>query len=315
MKAGLFSAVSSAFFIEVQSGLEPAYGEMNAAYMRFLIYSINSSAFATPPDLPAWNGPSEEIVVASNLLYASLATSLAAFVAMLGKQWVNRYTRNKGESIVERCGDRQRKFNGLRRWHFHILMESLPVALQLALLLLGCGLSQYTWVVNQTVASTIISVTGFGILFYIAIVVAGIISYECSFQTPLSLVFRAFGAHRAFSHLRVFLYTSINLIFSYLIALKSRPTANVPPRSLNGPSMEDLFFSEGGLLKPDRMRCLVCHLDVRHDYGPRGDGRGVASIHEHPMARRSSSRRFAQPTHRPLPTLFCQSEHSPSRKP
>jgi len=168
-KAGLFSAVSSAFVIEVQSKLEPAYDEMNAAYMRFLIYSINNSAFATPPNLPTWNGPSEEIVVASNLLYASLATSLfAAFVAMLGKQWVNRYTRNKGGSIVERCGDRQRKLNGIHRWHFLVLVESLPVALQLALLLLGCGLSRYMWAVNQTVASIIISVTGFGILFYIA---------------------------------------------------------------------------------------------------------------------------------------------------
>ena len=67
-KAGLFSAVSSAFVIEVQSKLEPAYDEMNVAYMRFLIYSINTSAFPTPPSLPTWDGPSEEIVVAANLL-------------------------------------------------------------------------------------------------------------------------------------------------------------------------------------------------------------------------------------------------------
>ena len=254
-KAGLFSAVSSTFVIEVQSKLEPVYDEANAAYMRFLIYSISNSAFATPPGLPTWNGPSEGIVVAANLLYASLVTSLlAAFVAILGKQWVNRYTRNKGGSTVERCGDCRRKLNGLHRWHFHVLMESLPVVLQLALSLLGCGLSQYMWVVKQTVASTIISVTGSGILFYIAIVVAGAISYECLFQTPLSLVFRAFGAHRAFSHLRAFLYASMNSVFSCLIALKSRATANIPPRSLDTPPLEHLLFSEGGLLKPDRMR-------------------------------------------------------------
>jgi len=229
---------------------------MNAAYMRLLIYCINSSAFPTPPDLPTWDGPSEGIVVAANLLYASLATSLlAAFVAMLGKQWVNRYTRNKGGSIAERCGDRQRKLNGLHRRHFHVLMESLPVALQLALLLLGCGLSQYTWLINQTIASTIIGVTGFGILLYIAIVVAGSISYECPFQTPLSLALRAFGAHRSFSCLRSFLYA--RSISSFLVMLRSQVTvhteANVP-RSLDVPNMEHLFFAEGGLLKPDRMR-------------------------------------------------------------
>jgi len=227
--------------------------------MRFLIHSINNSAFTTPPELPTWDGPPKEIVVAVNLLYASLVTSLfAAFVAMLGKQWVNRYTRNKGGSIAERCGDRQRKLNGLHRWHFHILMESLPVALQLALLLLGCGLSQYMWVVNQNIAGVIIGVTGFGILFYITIVIAGTISYECPFQTPLSIVFRAFGAHRSFSYLRAFLYARINSISSFLIWLWSRPTvrtdANGSPRSLGVPTTEDIFFSEGGLLKPDRMR-------------------------------------------------------------
>ena len=197
--------------------------------------------------------------MAANLLYASLVTSLlAAFVAMLGKQWVNRYTRNKGGSIAERCGDRQRKLNGLHRWHFHVLMESLPVALQLALLLLGCGLSQYMWTINQTIAGTIIGVTGFGILLYISIVVAGTISYECPFQTPLSLVLRAFGAHRAFSFLRTFLYTHINPTFSFLVLLQPRTTiptgATALPRSLDVPPMEYLFFSEDGLLKPDRMR-------------------------------------------------------------
>jgi len=258
-KAGLFSAVSSAFVIQVQSNLGPSYDEMNAAYMRYLIYSINNTAFQTPPDLPTWDGPSTEIVVAANLLYASLATSLlAAFVAMLGKQWVNRYTRNKGGSTAERCGDRQRKLNGLYRWRFHVLMESLPVALQLALLLLGCGLSQYTWTINQTVAGTIMGVTGFGLLFYIAIVIVGIISYECPFQTPLSLAFRAFGAHRAFSYLRAFFHARIDSISSFLIASRSRPAVRIGtnnlPRSLDIPPMERLFFSEGGLLKPDRMR-------------------------------------------------------------
>ena len=137
-------------------------------------------------------------------------------------------------------------------------MESLPVALQLALLLLGCGLSQYMWSVNQTVAGTIIAVTGFGLLFYIAIVIAGTISYECPFQTPMSLAFRAFGAHRAFSYLRAFLCTRINSISSLRIGIQSRATvhteANAALRSLDVPTMEHLFFSEGGLLKPDRMR-------------------------------------------------------------
>jgi hypothetical protein len=75
-------------------------------------------------------------------MYASLLMSLlAAFVAMLGKQWLNRYLRHTGRSMIERCGDRQRKFDGLERWPFHLCMESLPIMLQIALLLPACGLS------------------------------------------------------------------------------------------------------------------------------------------------------------------------------
>jgi len=115
---------------------------------------------------------------------------LAAFVAMLGKQWLNRYLRHTGGSTIERCGDRQRKFDGLERWPFRLFIESLPIMLQIALLLLTCGLSRYMWSVNTSVARVIISSTVLGFLFYLVIVVAGTSSYECPFQTPASMALR-----------------------------------------------------------------------------------------------------------------------------
>jgi len=115
---------------------------------------------------------------------------LAAFVAMLGKQWLNRYLRHTGGSMVERCGDRQRKFDGLEKWPFRLFVESLPIMLQIALLLLTCGLSRYMWSVNTSVAGVVISFTVLGMVFYIGIVVAGTSSYECPFQTPASIGLR-----------------------------------------------------------------------------------------------------------------------------
>ena len=126
-----------------------------------------------------------------DLLYASLSMSLlAAFIAMLGKQWLTRYLRHAGGSMVERCGDRQRKFDGLETWPFRLFIESLPIVLQIALLFLACGLSRYMWSVNTSVARVIISLTAIGLAFYIGIVVAGMSSYECPFQTPVSMGFR-----------------------------------------------------------------------------------------------------------------------------
>jgi hypothetical protein len=92
--------------------------------------------------------------------------------------------------MVERCGDRQRKFDGLEKWPFRLFIESLPIMLQIALLLLACGLSRSMWSVNTSVARVIISFTVFGILFYIGIVAAGTSSYECPFQTPASIGLR-----------------------------------------------------------------------------------------------------------------------------
>jgi hypothetical protein len=116
---------------------------------------------------------------------------LAAFVAMLGKQWLNRYLRHAGGSMVERCGDRQRKIDGLEKWPFRLFIESLPIMLQVALLLLSCGLSRYVWSVNTSVARVVISFTVLGVIFYVGIVIAGTSSYECPFQTPASTALRA----------------------------------------------------------------------------------------------------------------------------
>ena len=80
--------------------------------------------------------PPNEIVTATALLYASpLISLLAAFVAMLGKQWLlTRYLHHDGGSMIERYGDRQRKCDGLQKWPFRLFVETLPVMLLLALL-------------------------------------------------------------------------------------------------------------------------------------------------------------------------------------
>ena len=116
---------------------------------------------------------------------------LAAFAGMLGKQWVSRYLRHAGGSVMERCGDRQRKFDGLEKWPFRLFIEGLPILLQIALLLLACGLSRYVWSIDASIARVITSFAILGVLFYIGLVVAGTSSYECPFQTPASIALRS----------------------------------------------------------------------------------------------------------------------------
>jgi len=185
--------VTSAFIIEVGSGLQPDPNDETNALLRVLIYKIDSTTFGgNIPALPQWSGPPIMIVQVQAMLYASLAASIfSAFLAMLGKQWLNRYaSANMRGSAIERNQNRQRKLNGIDTWYFDQVMESLPLMLQFALLLLGCALSLYLRGIDTTVASVILSVTVFGLIFYIFIVIAGAAFVSCPYQTPGAQILR-----------------------------------------------------------------------------------------------------------------------------
>ena len=159
-----------------------------------IIASAQLGRIPTGPDatFPQWNGPDPAVVHVQSILYASLSASLlAAFVAMLGKQWLNRFSRaDIRGSIAERSRDRVRKSKGMETWRFDLVMELLPIMLQLALFLLGYALSNYLFLLNRTVAAVVIGFTTFGLLFFVLIVSAATLSYTCPFQTPFSLAIR-----------------------------------------------------------------------------------------------------------------------------
>ena len=192
-QAGLFSAVTSAFIIEAQSHLQPNPNDETAALLRVLIHKIDDTTFGNdPPALPQWTGPPHAMVQVQAILYASLAASLlSAFLAMLGKQWLSRYSStNMRGTAIECSQNRQRKLDGIIAWHFNHVMEILPLMLQVALLLLGCALSRYLWEISVTVASVVLGVTSSGVVLYIFIAIVGAASKSCPYQTPASHALR-----------------------------------------------------------------------------------------------------------------------------
>ena len=125
------------------------------------------------------------------ILHASLGVSLfAAFLATLGRQWLNHYSKMETRgSIIDRGRCRQRKMNGMATWHFDLVMESLPLLLQTALLLIGYAISEYLFLINKVAASVAVSFSTFCFLFYFLVISVATFSYNCPFQTPLSLIF------------------------------------------------------------------------------------------------------------------------------
>ena len=215
----MFSAVTAAFIIEVDSHLQPDTSEEIAALLRVLIYKIDNTTFGnSAPTLPQWAGPPRMIVQVQAILFASLTISLfSAFLAMLGKQWLNRYELiDMRGSAIERSRSRQQKLDGIIVWYFDHVMESLPLMLQAGLLLLGCALSLYLWDINIVAAAVVLGVTSFGVLFYLFIVIAGSASESCPYQTPCSHIIR-----HTIRHLRHRLLPTLYSVFTAIPAVVS----------------------------------------------------------------------------------------------
>jgi len=146
--------------------------------------------------------------------------------------------------MIERCGDRQRKLEGLKRWPLDTFVESLPVMLQIALLLLACGLCRHMVSINAPIFGVLIALTGLGILFYFGIVISGTSSYECPFQTPASAHLRDLWEKAgSLSKLWKGIWSKI-LHVAYCFPCTSKLNPRNHSRSSSLPTTRDSVFSQ-----------------------------------------------------------------------
>ena len=201
VQAGLFSAVSSAFIVNMQSSLSPSASDTTIAILKILVNKIDNDTFpAQEATLPVWTGPSTTTIWIQTLVYTSLSSSLlAAFGAMLAKQWLGHFKTSRfgRGALHERCQTRQKKLDGLEAWHFSTILATLPIFLQLSLFFFGVALAANIWTLQHTVASVIMAATAFGVIFTFFTAVSSLRSPDCPFQTPVSTMSHRFLQHMA----------------------------------------------------------------------------------------------------------------------
>jgi hypothetical protein len=155
--------------------------------------SLNGSSVAQPMIISSSTGYSSSDFWTQALAYTSLAFSLlAAFGAVLGKQWLGYYKTNRyvRGSLEERCKQRHRKFQGLEKWWLEKVLGSFPDLLKFSLFLFGLSLGAAMWSQQQTISTLIIITTASGVLFYALTIVASVLYPDCPFQTRVSPVIR-----------------------------------------------------------------------------------------------------------------------------
>ena len=178
--------MASAFIIDIQQELRPDYNEMSFTVLTMLLNA--TSGIPNQLAIPTTSDPKASTVQVQSILFSSLASALlAAFLAMLGKQWLNLHVEG---SLIDRSRHRELKMRGMITWRFKLIMECLPLVMQLSLLFLGYALARYVWDLSRTVSAVIATFTVSGFLFYLFIVFAATIWKTCPFQTPVSLVLR-----------------------------------------------------------------------------------------------------------------------------
>ena len=280
IQAGLFSAVSATFVTNVQPKLEQDPNDVTVVYMQVLIHAMDNTLFPNiDPGSTTWTGPPREIVVVQSLLYASLATSLfAAFLAMLGKQWVNHYLRNHGGSAADKSRDRQRKLDGHEKWRFYLAIECLPVMLQFALFLFACAVSVYLWTISRAVAWIVVVFTLAAATVYAFFTFGATAYYDCPYQTPLSVLIQTLTrylarylkhSHSTLARATRYSMVSIDRVYSYSVKKLRRLRSGVRSTLrkfgwiLVPPDAQLNAVGQGWYFGENRINWEVCKADAR----------------------------------------------------
>ncbi|OJA11725.1 hypothetical protein AZE42_11467 [Rhizopogon vesiculosus] len=230
----VYSQRSTTFIV----GMQPNPGVTTNVLMVQLIQIIANgpNAGIDIGNLSSSTDYSSSTVWMQTLAYASLAFSvLAAFGAVMGKQWLNSYKAARGRGSLEERGlQRQRKLDGLEHWHLQTVLGAFLVLLQISLFLFGLSLSASMWAQQPTIASVVICTTALGILFYVATILISVLHPDSPFQTAGSALIRAIPKQlsKTISEFILYLITPPNFpLITPLVRYKPTSTVNNFSRS------------------------------------------------------------------------------------
>ena len=120
-QSGIFSAMTSGFILNIQDDIKPDFNEETVALLHVLIYKIDGTIFGSQTPPPPSSGlersqPRRRCL--PNRPYTSLGISLlAAFLATLGKQRLNRFGKAKVRGFeTDESRNRQPKLIGMVSW-------------------------------------------------------------------------------------------------------------------------------------------------------------------------------------------------------
>jgi hypothetical protein len=132
---------------------------------------VNQSSTKYAPILivPTPRAVSASVIRINCLWFLSLSLALStALIGSLCIQWMREYQRDAHLGNMDSFSLRQMRYEGLQTWYIPTIMATLPLFLQLGLLLFLIGLLDFLWNLHCIVATTLTVLVGSVLLIVFA---------------------------------------------------------------------------------------------------------------------------------------------------
>jgi hypothetical protein len=186
LQAGLFSAILSAFLIEIRKGLQEDLQSITNNLLTILIENQGTVAGRQTPSSSRFV-PSSASRWVNGLWFSSLIFSLmSALGASLAKGWITQFSSTVsgsgwGDALLH-C----RRLQGLRRWHLKLIIQCLPILIHIALFLFAVGLVILLFQDDVAIGVLICVLTLLIFFLYIGSSLHPTFYADSPFRTPLS---------------------------------------------------------------------------------------------------------------------------------
>jgi lipoprotein signal peptidase len=179
--------VLTTFIIATLDSLQEDYSQVTANALYHISQQLHDPTVAFLPDLPKFHPQRSDVRVNILWLVSLVISLLAALLSILVKQWLAEYmTWTSMVPSKNTVALRQYRAQGWDRWGVRRYREAIPVLLQLALVLFLCGLLDFLWNLQQTVAIAITTVAGTSLGVWIFVTLMPTVIAQCPYRSPLS---------------------------------------------------------------------------------------------------------------------------------
>jgi len=189
-QAGLFSAVLTAFIVDVYQDMKIDYSQDASDVLRQILRQLQGNVTEPASLVTLAPQPSSPVTAVLVLWFTSLALSLlSALFSIFMKQWLHAYEKWMAIARTS-CEDglilRSFYQDSLAEWHVTDIFAALGVLLQLALILFVIGLVTYLWTLDFIVSPILTFFALVMITFSILVTILPAFNVRCPYKFPLA---------------------------------------------------------------------------------------------------------------------------------